>query len=81
MTSGPTLTLGRLSYSVEPGPTTPSGETTYLLRGKRGAVYATMRNVHRPETMFVYGAGGIPRVFDGVWLTDADGTLRVRGVS
>jgi hypothetical protein len=52
----------------------------YQLTGARGAVYTTMRNVPRPEMMFLVGGGKfgmISSVMQGVWLTDADGTLKV----
>lgn len=82
-TTQTTLTIGRMTYTVESAETGTSEGRTYMLRGKRGAVYGTMRNANRPELLFVvnFGMGGSPRVFDGVWLTDADGTLRVRGAA
>ena len=54
--------------------------TIYSLTGKRGAKYATCRNVNHPEQMFLVHDGrgfGIPHGFEGVWLTDKNGTLEV----
>ncbi len=51
----------------------------YVLRGKRGAHYTTMRNANNRHMMFLVHAGkgfGIPAAMDGVWLSDKDGTLK-----
>ena len=52
----------------------------YHLHGKRKAHYFTMRTEPRPEIMFLCDARGfgVASSMDGVWLTDAGGTLRVR---
>jgi hypothetical protein len=73
--------LGR-DYSVDTRPNTrhPEEGVVYVLTGKRGAKYATMRNKPRPEHMFLAHAErgfGIPAGFEGVWLTDKNGTLEV----
>lgn len=60
--------------------TLSTGELQYLLEGKRGAHYATMRNVNRPEMMFLIGAGahlGGPEGKRTTWLTDKSGSLEV----
>ncbi len=52
----------------------------YLLTGKRGAKYATVRNKHHPDKMFLVHSErgfGIPAGFEGVWLSDQSGTLEV----
>ena len=51
----------------------------YILTGKRGAIYGTMRNRVNPDKMFlITGRGfGIACGYEGVWLTDAGGELRV----
>lgn len=51
----------------------------YVLTGKRGAVYGTMRNAHKPSLMFIInGRGfGIPAGLDRVWLSDEGGELKV----
>jgi len=52
----------------------------YRLKGKRGAVYETMRNARDPHMMFLIGGGrfGISSsVTSGVWLTDKTGRLAV----
>ncbi len=48
----------------------------YKLTGKRGAVYYTMRNVRRPEFMFVVPEKFTVSTMNGVWVTDAGGELR-----
>lgn len=74
-----TIAIGRLTYTVTTE-TAKNGELVYLLTGKRGAVYATMRNARTPSRMFLIGAG---KTFSGpfgkktVWLTDASGSLEV----
>lgn len=74
-----TIKIGRLTYNVTIR-TLASGELQYLLEGKRGALYATMRNKHTPSRMFLIGAGS---TFSGplgkrtVWLSDASGSLEV----
>lgn len=57
-----------------------AGQTgpVYDLKGKRGGHYYTVRNVPRPEMMFLCNARGhSSAVVDGVWLTDKDGDLKV----
>jgi len=51
----------------------------YILTGKRGAVYGTMRNRNQPHMMFVITLRGfgIAAGFEGAWLTDKDGSLQV----
>lgn len=60
---------------------TPRGtEKVYRLHGARGALYQTMRNLPRPEMMFIIGGGRLgisSTVMRGVWLTDKDGQLTV----
>lgn len=74
-----TIAIGRLTYTVTTQ-IAKNGELQYLLEGKRGALYATMRNARTPSKMFLIGTG---RTFSGpfgkktVWLTDASGSLTV----
>lgn len=72
-----TLTIGRRSFTVE-----KVGDN-YRLTGKRGAVYGTMRNKPSPELMFIVNLRGFGMAcgYEGIWLTDADGALRVRGAA
>jgi len=49
-------------------------ESKYLLTGKRGAEYFTMRNVKNPHLMFVCGRS---KTLDNVWLSDENGQLKV----
>lgn len=60
--------------------TTPGKEgTRYLLTGKRGAQYGTMRHYKETAMMFIINLRGfgIAPSFEGVWLTDEGGALRV----
>lgn len=69
-----TIKIGAREFQV-----TKTGDG-YLLTGKRGASYRTMRNVHRPEFMFLVHATkgfGIPAGFEQVGLTDRAGVLEV----
>lgn len=73
--------LGR-DYAVSTRTSTrhPEEGVIYELRGVRGAKYATVRNKNHPHQMFLVHDGrgfGIPAGFDGVWLSDEGGTLRV----
>ncbi len=73
------ITIGRLTYTVTTQ-TAKNGDLVYLLKGARGALYATMRNVHTPSKMFLIGAGKTmsgPMGKRTVWLTDASGSLEV----
>lgn len=47
--------------------------TMYILTGKRGAVYGTMRSLNHPTQMFIIHAASM----DGVWLSDEHGSLEV----
>ena len=55
----------------------PGKEVSYKLTGKRGAVFHTMRNVHRPDAMFIIPASWGNKTLEGVWLSDKDGDLKV----
>lgn len=52
------------------------GIAAYRLYGPRGARYTAIRKRGNPDEMFVVNSAY--RVIDGLWLTDRDGTLRVR---
>jgi len=58
-----------------------AGRPVYILSGKRGAKYATCRNVNHPEMMFLVSERGfgIPAGWERVWLTDASGALVAGG--
>jgi hypothetical protein len=74
-----TITIGRREYAVSTQ-TAQNGELQYILTGKRGAVYGTMRNVKRPEMMFLIDCRGFGPVGKRVlWLTDKNGRLEVVG--
>lgn len=75
-TTQTTLTIGRRTYSVSTQ-TAGNGELQYVLTGKRGALYGTMRNVHRPALMFLIDCRGFGPVPGNLWLTDQNGTLEV----
>lgn len=73
-----TLDIGSRTYQVSTM-TEYNGQPVWELRGKRGAHYFTMRNVHDPLVMFVCDARGFGPVksLDHVWLTDRSGSLEV----
>lgn len=55
----------------------PGKELRYRLTGKRGASFFTMRNVHRPDAMFVVPHSLGNKTLEGVWLSDKTGELVV----
>jgi hypothetical protein len=67
-TSGGTIKIRGREYSWEPTKTS-KGEDAYILKGKKGADYMTMRNVHTPAHMFIISrkAIGTPAGMKGVW--------------
>ena len=79
--------LGRdYTVSTKTNERYPKEGVIYVLTGARGAKYATVRNKPHPEQMFLVHEGsgasrgrkfGIPAGFEGVWLTDKNGTLEV----
>ncbi len=72
-----TITVCGREFSVTQD-VTSFGEKRYILTGKRGAVYATMRNRNRPEMMFLFSGKGRGLCSLGeVWLTDKNGALEV----
>jgi hypothetical protein len=81
----PTITIEGRTYTVERKDDTgdgPSGKPegpTYWLRGARGAVYYTMRNVPRPHLMFLVNGVSFTRSAPQTWLTDRTGELTVAG--
>ena len=52
------------------------GEVQYILTGKRGAIYGTMRILNKRDTMFLVNATRASNAPD-VWLTDKNGKLEV----
>jgi hypothetical protein len=75
-----TIIIRKREYQIEINDrVTATGEIDrqYLLRGKRGALYGTMRNVHHRSRMFVVATTGYSNVMDGVWLDDSSGELVV----
>lgn len=50
---------------------------TYVLTGKRGAQFATIRNEHHPDRMFIVPYRGFNPELKGVWLSDDGGYLKV----
>lgn len=80
---GTSIRIRGKDYAVERVERTTGTEiqrgVAYVLTGKRGAKYTTMRNEPRPEMMFLIYADkfGPAAVMDGVWLTDKGGQLAV----
>lgn len=84
MTATQTITIRGREYRVEFVPGDPNGATDltrlpkYLLHGKRNACYGTLRT-HNGPGMFLTNMRSwtANSMIEGVWLSDADGTLRV----
>jgi len=77
-----TLKIGNREFTITACcPDGDIGRPLYWLEGKRGAKYATMRNVNRPEIMFLITRRGfgLAAGYETVMLTDANGTLEVVG--
>lgn len=78
-----TLQIGRLTFTVtskiKHDRSINKDLPVYTLRGKRGAVYSTMRNVKNPNAMFLINNRSFGVVMDGTWLTDKNGVLEVLG--
>lgn len=75
-----TLVIRGRTYTVEPiANSDDARERSYHLVGVRGARYRTIRNAHTPHLMFLVSARkfGQSSVTEGVWLSDADGALKV----
>lgn len=78
-----TLKIGRSEYRIEKRDPTEAEKKVngdrpvYALRGKRGAVYVTMRNRRNPNHMFLINGRSFGVALDGTWLTDEGGQLRV----
>jgi hypothetical protein len=73
-----TIRIGKREFTVTTRANAREG-VQYILTGKRGAKYATCRNVNHTHMMFVCNERGfgITSGFEGVWLSDADGSLKV----
>ncbi len=81
MNNGTTLQISRLVFEVTSKNTFDKvlgrEVKVYTLKGKRGAVYSTMRNVKNPDVMFLVNNRTFGVAMDGTWLTDKNGTLEV----
>lgn len=66
-----TLTIKGRTFRVE------KTERGWLLHGKRGAVYMTMRFTRRPERMFLSSTTRVDPLGEDVILTERDGRLCV----
>jgi hypothetical protein len=76
-TTNQTITIRGRSFSVSTQ-TTPHGTVQYILTGKRGAVYGTIRHAARKDRMFlVSGRARMLCSLGDVWLSDASGKLEV----
>lgn len=71
------ITIHGKVYTVEKAQS--GDDTRYMLTGKRGAKYGTMRNKKNPSLMFLVDLRGfgIPAGFENVILTDSEGSLMV----
>lgn len=72
-----TIRINGRDYSVSEQ-TACNGEKQYILTGKRGATYGTMRNKNTPHLMFLIDCRGFGKTAGStVWLSDEGGNLRV----
>lgn len=70
------ITIKGRQYEVETIPEKENDRSVYLITGKRGNQWYTMRNVPNPDLLFLIPAGGgALSTMKDVWLTDKDGTL------
>lgn len=63
-------------YQVESKPCQYE-QTVYIITGKRGHKWYTMRNQNYTYMMFLMPEKGTSKTMDGVWLTDQKGILEV----
>lgn len=71
-----TVRIDGRSYEVE-RVDKPGERPDYLLRGVRGARYRTMRNVPKPDFMFLVNDASFLKGAPKAWLTDRSGDLEV----
>lgn len=71
-TTTETITLQGRTFTVSRNPENPK---MWILTGKRGAVYGTMRHYKHPEIMFVMAPGVTTPFRKTMWLTDRNGRL------
>jgi hypothetical protein len=67
-------------YQVEKTPPEgplDEGKPIYVLTGKSGKKWYTLRNKPNPQMMFLIPEAGFSKTMDRVWLTDRNGTLEV----
>ena len=75
-----TIRLRGRDYTVESFERTNAKgevEVNYMLTGKRGGKFSTMRNYHNRSKLFVVPFASFNRTLEGVWLTDASGSLEI----
>lgn len=79
MTSAQQIQINGKSFQIAEEGIAKDGRKQYVLAGKRGARYGTMRNAKNPDIMFLINLQGfgIPAGFVGVFLTDRNGHLEV----
>lgn len=77
MTSAQQIQINGKSFQIAEEGIAKDGRKQYVLAGKRGARYGTMRNDKNPDIMFLIDLRGfgIPAGFQGTWLTDRSGQL------
>lgn len=73
-----TIIIYGTQYSIQESVNKVNGDRAYILTGKRGATYKTMRNVNDPTKMFLYNMRNPSSgKMESVWLTDVNGKLEV----
>ena len=66
------LIIGKRDYAVTKGQ-----RDNYVLVGRRGGLYGTVRHAFRADAMFVVSLRGSRSRLAGAWLSDLGGSLAV----
>ena len=72
-----TLTIEGRGYTVTEQKIEGVDRVQYILTGKRGAIYGTMRMQKQPEVMFLMNANNFLSNAPKVYLTDKNGVLEI----
>ena len=77
------ISINGKNYAIETTTDRDGSSMRYILNGKRGAKYTTVRNKTHQHLMFLVQMRGfgIPAGFENVWLSDKNGSLEVANVA
>lgn len=74
---GRDYSVNKTTRTISAGSRKGETEVVYVLTGARGAMFTTMRNMHRPDRMFLVSSALRSNTLQNVWLSDASGELVV----